>query len=112
MQDFAVFLSFILLSIYPVMGGINLATFQQEALAQHNYYRQQIHCTTAMILNSSISTMAQNYAQYLAANNIFNHSRVSGYGENLYSIWASSGIDILSGKIKRTESIVDFHRIF
>ncbi|CAF0955161.1 unnamed protein product [Adineta ricciae] len=97
MQAFAVFITFILTNIYSVMGAINLTTFQQEALAQHNYYRQQIHCTTAMTLNSSISTMAQNYAQYLAANNIFNHSRVSGYGENLYSIWASSGIDILSG---------------
>ncbi|CAF1571717.1 unnamed protein product [Adineta ricciae] len=97
MQTFAVFLSFILISIYPVMGGINLATFQQEALAQHNYYRQQIHCTTAMTLNSSISTMAQNYAQYLAANNIFNHSRVSGYGENLYYSWSSASIISLNG---------------
>ncbi|CAF0955182.1 unnamed protein product [Adineta ricciae] len=97
MQAFAVFLSFILTSIYPVMGAINLATFQQEALAQHNYYRQQIHCTTAMTLNSSISTMAQNYAQYLAANNIFNHSRVSGYGENLYYSWSSASIISLNG---------------
>lgn len=53
--------------------------------------------------------MAQNYAQYLAANNIFNHSKVPGYGENLYYSMSSAGITTLNGK-DRIANITNFHR--
>ncbi|CAF4260693.1 unnamed protein product, partial [Rotaria sp. Silwood2] len=70
--------------------------FQQQALLQHNYYRQ-LHCTDTMILNSTISTIAQNYANYLAANNLFQHSGTQGLGENLWAIWSSGAIRFVNG---------------
>jgi uncharacterized protein YkwD len=82
----------------PSMNGIILSDFQQQALVQHNYYRQQLHCTTAMTLNSSLNTIAQNYAQYLAANNIFNHSGTVGLGENLWMAYSSVVITFVNGK--------------
>ncbi|UJR09501.1 hypothetical protein I4U23_013739 [Adineta vaga] len=97
MQNLAFVLCFASIFLYPVMGVINLASFQQEALLQHNYYRQQLHCTGGMILNASLNTIAQNYAQYLAANNIFNHSQVAGIGENLYMTYSSGGINYVNG---------------
>ncbi|CAF1327202.1 unnamed protein product [Adineta steineri] len=81
------------------MSVINLASFQQEALLQHNYYRQQLHCTGAMVLNASISTTAQNYAQYLAANNIFNHSQTPGLGENLWMESSSAALTSVNGSV-------------
>ncbi|CAF5117717.1 unnamed protein product, partial [Rotaria sp. Silwood1] len=82
----------IAVSIYrPLSGAIVLADFQQQALLQHNYYRQ-LHCIDAMVLNSTISKIAQTYANYLAANNLFQHSGTSGLGENLWAIWSSGAI--------------------
>lgn len=82
----------------PPMDAIVLSTFQQQALDQHNYYRQQLHCTTPMTLNSSLNTIAQNYAQYLANNNIFSHSGTPGLGENLWMSWSSVVITFVNGK--------------
>ncbi|CAF1101113.1 unnamed protein product [Rotaria sordida] len=73
-----------------------LADFQQQALLQHNYFRQ-LHCTAAMALNSTINTIAQNYANYLATNNLFVHSGVSGLGENLWSMSSSVAITFING---------------
>ena len=95
-----IFLGLLSVFICPSMGAIVLSTFQQEALVQHNYYRQQLHCTTGMTLNSSISTIAQNYAEFLAANSLFNHSGVSGLGENLWMLSSSGVISSLNGKTK------------
>ncbi|CAF3764503.1 unnamed protein product [Rotaria sp. Silwood1] len=71
-------------------------TFQQQALLQHNYYRQ-LHCTDALVLNSTINAIAQTYANYLAANNLFQHSGTSGLGENLWAIWSSGAIRSVNG---------------
>ncbi|CAF1165095.1 unnamed protein product [Rotaria sp. Silwood1] len=76
--------------------AIVLADFQQQALLQHNYYRQ-LHCIDAMVLNSTISKIAQTYANYLAANNLFQHSGTSGLGENLWAIWSSGAIRSVNG---------------
>jgi uncharacterized protein YkwD len=81
----------------PVLNAIVLANFQQEALAEHNLKRQ-IHCTGPMTLNSSLNTVAQNYAVYLAVNNLFVHSNTPGLGENLYQISSSNPITYLNGK--------------
>ncbi|CAF3777803.1 unnamed protein product [Rotaria sp. Silwood1] len=88
--------------ICSVLTDIVLIDFQQQALEQHNYYRQQLHCTGLMTLNTSLNTIAQNYAQYLAANNIFNHSRTPGLGENLYYSYSSAGINFMNGSIPTT----------
>ncbi|CAF4602544.1 unnamed protein product, partial [Rotaria sp. Silwood1] len=71
-------------------------TFQQQALLQHNYYRQ-LHCTDALVLNSTINAIAQTYANYLAANNLFQHSGTSGLGENLWTVWSSGAIRSVNG---------------
>ena len=97
MQILSLSLILALLMIYPVSTAIILADFQQQALDQHNYYRQ-LHCTGLMTLNTSLNTIAQNYAQYLAANNIFNHSATPGLGENLYTSSSSVVITFMNGK--------------
>jgi len=89
--------TFAMLINRPVLNAIVLATFQQEALAEHNLKRQ-IHCTGPMTLNSTLNTIAQNYSEYLAANNLFVHSYTPGLGENLYQISSSNPITYLNGK--------------
>ncbi len=98
MIRFVLFLfTFAMLINRPVLNAIVLATFQQEALAEHNLKRQ-IHCTGPMTLNSTLNTIAQNYSEYLAANNLFVHSYTPGLGENLYKISSSNPITYLNGK--------------
>ena len=96
-------LTFILniLTNHPVFNQIILANFRQEALTEHNIKRDS-HCTAPMRLNASLNTIAQNYAEYLAANNLFNHSRTPGLGENLYGFFNSVPITYLNGKTKKT----------
>ena len=81
----------------PVLGTVVLADFQQQALLEHNYYRQ-LHCTGALVLNSTLNAIAQNYSQYLAANNLFQHSGAAGLGENLWSYSSSAAINFVNGK--------------
>ena len=78
-------------------GQIVLSTFRRDALAQHNLVRQ-LHCTGPLILNETLNTIAQNYSQYLAANNLFKHSGYPRLGENLYSGWQSWSYTALNGK--------------
>ena len=81
----------------PTVSTIILADFQQQALLEHNYYRQ-LHCTDAVMLNSTLNAIAQNYSQYLAAHNLFQHSGTAGLGENLYSMSSSNIITFVNGK--------------
>jgi uncharacterized protein YkwD len=80
-----------------VVDAIVLADFQQQALNEHNYYRQ-LDCTIPMILNSSINTIAQTYATYLATNNLFAHSGTAGLGENLYFQGGGNANTFINGK--------------
>lgn len=65
-----------------------------EIINRHNYYRNSIsgvHIPN-LVWSSTLATSAQNYADYLGANNLFEHSK-SQYGENLaagYSSWTSA----------------------
>lgn len=52
-------------------------------LAATNNYRT-LHKAPVLTIDSTIVTYAQNYSDYLAKNNLFQHSSGSGYGENLY----------------------------
>jgi uncharacterized protein YkwD len=81
-----------------VTNAMVLADFQQQALDEHNYLRQ-LHCTGLLTLNSTINNIAQTYAEYLAANNIFQHSGTPGLGENLWAISSSNSITFVNGKI-------------
>lgn len=82
---------------HPTVSTIILADFQQQALLEHNYYRQ-LHCTGPMMLNSTLNAIAQNYSQYLASNGLFNHSGAAGLGENLWTMSSSNIITFLNGK--------------
>lgn len=81
-----------------VVNQVVVDDFRQEALAEHNAKRQ-LHCTGPMTLNASLNTVAQTYADYLAANNLFNHSQTAGLGENLFQMSSSVAITSLSGMI-------------
>jgi uncharacterized protein YkwD len=83
----------------PVSSTIILTDFQQQALAEHNYFRQ-LHCTGPLKLNSTLNNIAQSYAEYLATNRIFNHSGRAGLGENLWAIFSSGVINTVNGRIK------------
>ena len=74
-----------------------LAQFQREALIQHNARRQQ-HCVPLMVLNNTLNTIAQNYANLLIATNAFAHSGAQGLGENLWSIWSSGTLGYINGR--------------
>ena len=52
-------------------------------LTATNNYRT-LHKAPVLTTDSKIVTFAQNYSDFLAANNKFEHSKGSGYGENLY----------------------------
>jgi len=68
----------------PVNGqtGINLNTLRSTALSQHNTYRNTHH-SPDMTLSNSLNNSAQNWANYLATNGVFEHSN-SDAGENIY----------------------------
>ncbi|CAF3219779.1 unnamed protein product [Rotaria socialis] len=84
-----------------VYSAIILDDFRQQALGQHNYFRER-HCTPSMILNSTLNTIAQNYADYLAANNLFQHSGAAGLGENLWGMSSSAVITFVNGSTPTT----------
>jgi len=64
-------------------------------LAYHNQLRAK-HCVPALVLDDVLNQVAQNYSEYLAANNLFQHS-YNEYGENLYSMDSSAAIKALTG---------------
>ena len=91
------FISTLMIASIPLCEAINLTVFQQEALIQHNVRRQQ-HCVPPMALNSTLNTIAQNYAVFLANNNLFNHSSYPGLGENLWAMMSSVALGYINGK--------------
>jgi hypothetical protein len=56
-----------------------------------------MHSSPDLVLDSELNKIAQEYAEFLANNNLFKHS-TSGYGENLYKI-CGSRINIQSNEI-------------
>jgi len=62
--------------------------FQKETLAAHNKYRV-IHHVNPLTSNLMLQKTALNYANYLASNDIFQHSGTQGMGENLAYVWSS-----------------------
>jgi hypothetical protein len=65
----------------PVAGS--LTADQQAALDAHNAARAEVG-TAALVWDDELTAGAQEYADYLAANQIFEHSGAEGVGENLY----------------------------
>lgn len=69
--------------------------FQKETLTSHNQLRAR-NCAPALELDDALSKTAQAYAEYLAANNKFEHSK-NGHGENLYMMSSSASLTNLAG---------------
>lgn len=63
--------------------------FVNQMLASHNDYRTN-HNAQNLVLDTAISQTAQTYAEFLAANNLFEHSGVAGLGENLAFVQSSN----------------------
>ena len=64
-------------------------SFQKACLRAHNRYRSNHH-SPDLVWNEELQRRAQNYAEYLASSNNFEHSGAQGYGENLAYSWSSS----------------------
>ena len=59
-----------------------LSSVNAAFLNAHNSYRA-LHGANSLRFSTSITATAQNYANYLATNGLFQHSGASGLGENL-----------------------------
>ena len=70
--------------------------YQNATLKHHNSLRA-IHCAPPLQLDAQLNTIAQNYAEYLAKTNRFQHSN-NGYGENLFMQSSSAPINTVDGK--------------
>ncbi|CAF1497352.1 unnamed protein product [Adineta ricciae] len=78
--------------------------YQNATLAHHNYLRAR-HCAPPLQLDNKLNTIAQDYADYLARTNKFQHSN-NGYGENLYMSSSSVPITTVDGR-QATQSWYD-----
>jgi glioma pathogenesis-related protein 2 len=87
----------ITMSTASTAPSASLINFQQGCLQQHNY-RRQLHCVPSLVLNATLNAIAQNYANYLAANRLFLHSGAAGLGENLWMTSSSSVLTTIPGR--------------
>ena len=72
---------------------INLATLRSSALSKHNTYRNT-HQAPAMTASDSLNSGAQSWANQIASSGVFEHSKTSGVGENIYATYTTaSSID-------------------
>merc|ERR1712013_735870 len=68
---------------------VDLEKFRQDSLRAHNAYRSK-HGVPALKLSDKINAVAQEWADYLIANDAWQHSDNKKYGENLYISIGSS----------------------
>ena len=74
------------------MTAIDLTTLRNEILGRHNAYRTTHH-SPAMASQSSLNTTAQQWAEYLAKNALFQHSTAAqrnNAGENIYVYYTTA----------------------
>ena len=74
------------------MTVIDLTTLRNEILVRHNAYRTTHH-SPAMASQSSLNTTAQQWAEYLAKNALFQHSTAAqrnNAGENIYVYYTTA----------------------
>ena len=76
--------------------------YQNATLRRHNSLRAQ-HCAPPLQLDAQLNTIAQDYADYLARTNRFQHSN-NGYGENLYMASSSRPITTVDGNQRNSFS--------
>merc|ERR1712241_1176656 len=61
---------------------VDLDKFRQDSLAAHNVYRAK-HGVPDLKLNNELNALAHEWADYLIANNAFEHRPNTKYGENI-----------------------------
>ena len=74
------------------MAAIDLTILRNEVLARHNTYRTTHH-SPIMVSQASLNTTAQQWAEYLAANALFQHSTATqrnNAGENIYVYYTTA----------------------
>merc|ERR1712013_556949 len=69
--------------------SLDLEKFRQESLRAHNAYRSK-HGVPALKLSDKVNAVAQEWADYLIANDGWQHSGNKKYGENIYMSIGSS----------------------
>ena len=79
----------LLLSFLSILALQAEGSFQSEVLDAHNHYREK-HGEESMEWDDEVAGFAQQWCDYLAENDKFEHSKDSGYGENIYKSWGSS----------------------
>ena len=69
-------------------SGFNLCqqAYQSSMLSLHNGYRSQHHAPP-LVSDASLQGAAQKYAQYMADNDLFQHSGAAGLGENIAYVY-------------------------
>ena len=68
---------------------LDLATFREAALQQHNVYRAK-HGSPPLVLHPQLNEVSQHHAEQLARTKQLIHSAQEHYGENLYAASASN----------------------
>jgi hypothetical protein len=81
--------------------------FQVQVLDAHNLYRSR-HCVDSLQLDDTLNAVAQSYAQYLAINNLFEHSSIPEYGENLFEMSSTTEMKEFDGNIVCHRSMAYF----
>merc|ERR1711970_1427699 len=68
--------------------GEEFSKFQECCLSSHNEYRAK-HGVESLRLSKKLCECAQEWADKLLAENLFQHRPEQKYGENIYSSWSS-----------------------
>jgi hypothetical protein len=85
---------------HDLQSTLNITALRNSELAKHNTYRAKHGCK-ALVLNSSLNTVALSYAQILSASHTFAHSPEASsgkYGENLYWAWGKPTVSYITPK--------------
>ena len=68
---------------FALLAGGAMGDLKKETLKSHKDYRE-IHGAKKLKWDIKLEKFAQDWCSYLAANDKWEHSKDSGYGENLY----------------------------
>ena len=77
-------------AVFVLLACGAMGNIKRETLSANNFYRKN-HGGKRLYWDTKVSKFAQNWCDYLATDDKFEHSKGSGYGENIYKSWSSSG---------------------
>merc|ERR1712011_11152 len=77
---------------------VDLDKFRQDSLTAHNVYRAK-HGVPDLKLNNELNALAQEWAEYLIANNAFEHRPNTKYGENIFQSGGKAARDQAQGAV-------------